>query len=85
MSHRVTLDIPDDVYRLLAEKARQTGQPEELVAAALLVRAVAGNGPSAELRRTAGFIDADVPDLCKRLDDYLGQPLADELKDRPNG
>jgi len=37
------------------------------------------------LRRTAGFIDADVPDLCEKLDDYLGQTLADELRVRPYG
>ena len=51
----------------------------------LVVPAAAHGGPSAELLRWAGAIDADVPDLCERLDDYLGEALAQEIQGIPNG
>jgi hypothetical protein len=85
MVHRLTLDIPDEVYQPLARQARQAGRPVETVAAECLARAVSPRRPSDELLRTAGAIDADVPDLCERLDEYLGQPLNDELRGGRNG
>jgi predicted DNA-binding antitoxin AbrB/MazE fold protein len=42
-------------------------------------------GPSAELLHWAGAIDADVPDLCEHLDDYLGAALAQDLQAQPHG
>jgi hypothetical protein len=39
MGHTLTLEVPEDVYQSLIQKAEQTGQPPEAVAVQLLTTA----------------------------------------------
>ena len=39
MGHTLTLDVPEDVYRSLMQKAKQTGQAPEALAVQLLATA----------------------------------------------
>jgi hypothetical protein len=82
MSHQVTLELPEEVYRPLAEQARATGQTVETVAQARLAEAVARGEPGSKLRKWAGAFDSGLPDLGQRHDDYIGQALLDELRGR---
>ena len=82
MSHQVTLELPEEVYRPLAEQARATGQTVETVAQTRLAEAVAPGGPGSKLRKWAGAFESGLPDIATRHHEYLGQALYDELQGR---
>ncbi len=80
MTHQITLEIPDEVYQPLVQKARAIGQAVEVVASACLAESVQKEMPGSRLRRWAGAFASGVPDAAARHHDYLGQPLHDELQ-----
>jgi len=82
MSHQVTLELPEEVYRPLAEQARATGQTDETVAQTRLAEAVARGEPGSKQRKWAGTSDSGSPDIAPRHHEYLGQALYDELQGR---
>ena len=84
MTHQLTLQIPDEVYGPLLEKATATGQSVEAAAEALLEELVAPPKLGSRLQRWAGALDSDVPDAALRHDEYIGQALYEEMRGKPN-
>jgi len=79
MAHQLTLEVSDEVYQPLLQKAQATGQSVEEVARAYLAESIGTRGPGGRLRKWGGFWDSNVPDAGERHDDYLGQALHDDL------
>ena len=81
MTHQLTLEVPDEIYQPLLQKAQVTGQTVEAVAGACLAASVENGAPGSRLRKWAGFWASNVPDAGVRHDEYLGQALYDELNE----
>jgi hypothetical protein len=84
MTHQLTLQVPDEVFQPLLQKAQVMGQTVETVASAYLAESVAIDAPGSRLRKWAGFWASNVPDAGVRHDEYLGQALYDELNEPPH-
>ena len=80
MSHQITLDLPDEVYRPLLEKAKVTWSELGSGRQRLPGQGFQSQGRVRALRRWAGAFSSDVPDAGIRHDDYLEQALLDELR-----
>ncbi len=85
MSHTITLQIPDSVYRPLVERAEREGRTPEEVATDLLALAACEEQED-PLLQLAGALEADVPDLGTKHDQYLREEADGGLgcQDRPN-
>jgi hypothetical protein len=81
VTHQLTLEVPEEVYRPLLERARATGQTVEDVARACLADSVQKAAPGSPLRKWAGSWASNVPDAGVRHDEYLGRALHDELNE----
>lgn len=77
MSHRVLLEIPDDVYNLLEQTAEQTNQPLEQLAVDWLT-SLSREVTDDPLAKHIGSIKTDIPDWGERHDELLGQALMDD-------
>lgn len=66
MPHQLTLEIPDEVYQPLQERARVTGQTVEAVVRACLAQSVEGEAPGSRLRRWAGAFDSGLPAISSQ-------------------
>jgi hypothetical protein len=79
MGHTLKLEIPDELYEPLLQKAKATGQTLEELLTEWLSTAVQrlNNDPLLQL---AGVFEAQVTDLSERHDSYIGQELAEELR-----
>ena len=79
MGHKLTLDVPGEVYEPLVNTARETGQKPEELAAQWLAAAVQAfsNDP---LEKFIGAIQSDVPDWADQHDKYIGQALMKEMR-----
>ena len=87
MDHTLKLDIPDDVYRPLLERAKQAGRTPEETAIYCLTAAFAGPqrlSPADPLLELAGSVESEVIDVAERHDYYLGQQLMKELHSGKN-
>ncbi len=84
MSHRLTLDLPDEVYAPLAQQAQATGQTVEAIAQACLTESVQELKPGGRLRRWAGTVDSGLADVATRHHDYLGEALVEKRQGRPD-
>lgn len=84
MSHELTLELPDEVYRPLAERAQSTGQSVEATAQACIVQALGRHSGYGRVRKWAGAFSSGVTDAGQRHDDYIGDALVDELRGRPH-
>jgi hypothetical protein len=74
MNHKLTLDLPDEVYAPLAESAARDGSKVEDVALAwLAAHARCVYDPIEEL---IGSIRSDVPNWADRHDELLGAAFA---------
>ena len=85
MGHTLTIDVPEDVYRLLIQKAEQTGQPPEAVAVQLLATATQ---PRVEdpLEQFIGAFSSHGADWADQHDTYLGTAIRDTMRrDTPEG
>jgi hypothetical protein len=80
MTHQLRLEIPDEVYQPLLQKAQATGQTVEAVAGECLADSLRSVAPGSRLRRWAGAFASGLPDLATRHHEYLGQALYDELQ-----
>jgi hypothetical protein len=80
MTHQLTLEIPEEVYQPLLQKAQAMGQTVEAVACAHLADSVQSLAPGSRLRRWAGAFASGMPDVATRHHDYLGQALYEELQ-----
>jgi hypothetical protein len=82
MTHKLTLEISDEVYQPLWQKAQATGQTVEAVVQSCLAESLRSGEPGSRLRRWAGSWASNVPDAAHRHDEYLGQALYEELQER---
>ena len=80
MSHQLTLELPDDVYRPLLHKAKARGQSVESMAQDCLTELVRPCGSGSRLGKWAGAIASGLPDVASRHHEYLGQAQHDELR-----
>ncbi len=80
MTHAMTLEVSQDVYDLLTERAQELGRPAEVVAAELLTTA-SQYLISDPMESLIGTLEIDVHDWGERHDYYLGQALLAELRD----
>ena len=80
MTHQLTLELSDEIYQPLTEKAKASGQTGEAAAQEYLAVALSQMPGYGRLRRWAGFFDSGVPDAGLRHDEYIGQALLDELR-----
>jgi hypothetical protein len=81
MTHQLTLELPDEVYQPLLQKAKDKGQTVEAAAQECLTESVKLAGPGSRLRQFAGFWASGVSDAGVRHDEYLGQALYDDLNE----
>ena len=83
MGQTLILEIPDDVYKVLADIASQEGKtPEEMSAqwVATTVERIQ-NDP---VERFIGAFSSDIPDWADRHDEYLGEALMKEMRGEKN-
>jgi protein involved in temperature-dependent protein secretion len=74
MAHTLQLEVPEDVYELLARIAKQTGQPPEQLAARWLSAATRSlaNDP---LEKFIGAFKTGISDWADEHDDYIGKSI----------
>ena len=79
MTHSLTLELPEKVYRNLAEKASKSGKRIEDFAADQL-----SNGDSGVIddpfEKFIGSLHTDVPDWADNHDKYIGEQLMREMR-----
>jgi hypothetical protein len=72
MTHKLLLEIPDDIYSSLVKTAEQTGQPPEELAVKWLANAT--RRPTDDpLEKFIGAFRSDIPDLADQHDKYIGE------------
>ena len=79
MTHALTIEMPEHLFQKLESRAAQRGTTLQAVAVECIAQGV-GNLPGEPLLKWAGAIDANVPDVAERHDEYLGQALYRELQ-----
>ena len=80
MTHQLMLELPDEIYQPLLQKAKGKGQTVESMAQECLTEFVQPAGPGSRLRKWAGAFASGLPDVATRHHEYLGQALYDELQ-----
>jgi plasmid stability protein len=80
MTHALTIEVPDEVYQPLKQRAHAAGRSPEVLALEIVAQAVQPPEPGSRLLRWAGAIESDVSDAAERHDEYLGQALYDRLR-----
>lgn len=79
MTRSLTLELPDSIYRSLAEKAQSEGRPMEEVALEKLADYEVDSNLEDPLDKFVGAFRSDVPDWADNHDRYLGENLYREL------
>jgi hypothetical protein len=79
MGHTLTLDIPENVYQLLLQKAEQTGQPPEAVAVQLLTTVIQPQSTD-PLEQFIGAFDSHGADWADHHDANLGESIKDTMR-----
>lgn len=79
MSHSLTLNVPENVYRSLVRQAKESGKPPEVLAVQLLTTAAQ---PEAEdpLEEFIGAFDSQGSDWADHHDAYLGGSINDTMR-----
>jgi hypothetical protein len=77
MSHPLTIEVPESVYRPLERWAARLGKTPEDLACEWVARRVLELEDDA-LLKWAGAIDSAPGDVAERHDEYLGRNLAGE-------
>ena len=75
MFHQVILNLPDAVYKPLADLATEAGRTVEDVAQSQLAESLQRDWPGSRLRKWAGKADSGRSDVSTRHHDYLGEAL----------
>lgn len=73
MDHTMTLNVPEELYRSLVQRAEEAGQEPESLAVQLLARATEP-GANDPLEAFIGAFDSQGSDWADRHDAYLGKP-----------
>ena len=79
MSHKLTLELPDEAYEYLCREAKEMkAAPEEIASEwmAGIIQRMA-NDPLLQL---AGTLECDVTDVSERHDHYIGEALMKEMR-----
>lgn len=76
MGHKLTLDLPDEVYESLTRTAKETSQPPDAVAAQLLA-SVTQQVAEDPLERFIGAFDSRGSDWADRHDKHLGEAIVE--------
>jgi hypothetical protein len=80
MAHTLLLEIPEDIYELLALTAEQTKQPLEELAIQWLAK---GSRDFADdpMEKYIGAFASNVPGWPERHDELIGESLMDDHRD----
>lgn len=78
MTHSLVLEVPEVVYRTLAEKASKNGKEIEEIAIEKLAVPSPEDIPD-PLDKFIGYINSGVPDLGLNHDKYIGEQLKREM------
>lgn len=81
MTHLITIQLPDEVYAPLAQRAQQSGQTVEALAKNVIADAVSSATNVVDDRDWIGGWASNVSDAGERHDDYIGEALFDELNE----
>lgn len=85
MGHRLTLDVPEDVYQALRQRAEDTGQPPEALAVHLLTTATQ-QPVDDPLEQFIGAFSSRGADWADHHDVYLGKSVKDTMRrEAPKG
>ena len=84
MGHMLTLDLPDQVYETLSERAKQSGKTLEDLVLEWLTHTTR-NLTDDPLLQLAGTFESSLTDVSDRHDDYIGQGLQEELRRSNHG
>ena len=84
MTHKLVLEVPEDVYESLVETARQEGQSPELLAAQWLADVIRGNG-SDPLAKWVGAFSGNTPGWADEHDKYIGEGTMSSMRDADSG
>lgn len=79
MTHSLVLEVPENIYQSLAEKASKNGKRIEEIA----LEKLAEDEPEQindPLDKFVGAFKSDVPDWADNHDKYLGENLMRELR-----
>jgi hypothetical protein len=79
MSHTLTLDVPESVYRSLIQKAGEAGQPPEVLAVKLLATATHSEAGD-PLEEFIGAFNSQGIDWADHHDAHLGNALKETMK-----
>lgn len=87
MKHTLTLEVPDEVYSSLLQRARLAGQTPEELAVRWLSNAVSSSTED-PIEKFIGAFDSGLTNLGSEHDRYLGQQIVREThqpgdKDNP--
>jgi hypothetical protein len=82
MGYTLTLDVPEDVYQLLIQKAAQIDQPLEVIAVQLLTTAAQQRADD-PLEQFIGAFTSHDADWADQHDAYLGKAVKDAMDHRP--
>ena len=79
MSQALTIDLPESVFRSLAELATKPGATPERLAGDIVTKQVQ-EVTEDPLLKWAGAIQSGPPDVAERHDFYIGQGLAEQRR-----
>ena len=74
MGHRLSLDVPEEVYESLVKAAEEAGQPPEELAVELLASATQSLADD-PLEKYIGAFASNMPGWSDRHDEYIGKSL----------
>lgn len=79
MSHILTLEVPEEVYKVLMKTAEQTGQPPEALAVQWLA-AMAQHLVDDPLEQFIGAFSSHGSDWAEHHDTYLGRSITETMR-----
>ena len=80
MTHSITLELPERIYRSLADNASRSRKGIEEVAIEKLAEGYPGFGDDS-LDQLIGTLDAEIPDWGPNHDKYLGEAIFRDIRD----
>jgi hypothetical protein len=80
MGHELTLEVPEELYKPLSEKAKQTGVTPEELASRWLAAAIR-NAVDDPVEKFIGTLRSATPDWSDQHDKYIGQSLKAQMRD----
>ena len=84
MTHKVVLEVPEDVYESLVETARREGQSPELLAAQWLASVIRGNGGD-PLEKWIRAFNGNTPGWADEHDKYIADGIMKSMHDAESG